>query len=361
MLKRLAGRWLVVAAIAGMAVAGCGKKGPPVAPELRLPLAATALRAMIDEDTIVLSWTNPQARGDGSSLRDLTAVRLYRREDDEGAPLKPAMLSSGRVVGYDEIAAIRLDAPAPAVVKNDVVQWVDRRGLAAGRRYVYVVTATDSLGRTGAPSERLAVPFLSAPRPPGTVRVSPGDRQVMLSWDTPTALADGSPVAGQLVYVVLRGAGSDGPLSPVTPTGLSGTSYTDTGLDNDGEYRYAVRAVRVDPRVVAVGAPSKPVTAMPVDTTPPRPPTDLIVVPAPGAARLAWRASPEEDVALYAVYRATGTGGFTRIGTALAGTTTFIDRDVRPGVTYRYAVTALDRARKPNESGRSAEVAVTLP
>jgi fibronectin type 3 domain-containing protein len=100
---------------------------------------------------------------------------------------------------------------------------------------------------------------------------------------------------------------------------------------------------------------------MPVDTTPPRPPTDLTAVPSVGSVRLAWRASLEEDVALYAVYRATGAGEFTRIGTALAGTTTFVDRDVRPGISYRYAVTALDRARKPNESGRSAEVSVTAP
>jgi fibronectin type 3 domain-containing protein len=351
----------VALALVGVAVAGCGKKGPPVAPELRLPLPPTALHAIIEGDSIAVSWSNPQNRADGSSLKDLTTVKLYRREDSEGAPLKPAMLSSGGVVGYDEIASIDLAAPAPAVVQRGAVHWVDRRGLTAGRRYVYVVTGTDSLGRTGAPSERLAVPFLSAPRPPRNVRVSPGDRQVTLAWDPPAELADGSPVTGEVLYVVLRGAGGAGALSPVTAAAVPGTSYTDTGLDNDSEYRYAVRAVRVDPRVVAAGAPSDPVTAMPVDTTPPRPPTDLTAVPSVGSVRLAWRASLEEDVALYAVYRATGAGEFTRIGTALAGTTTFVDRDVRPGISYRYAVTALDRARKPNESGRSAEVSVTAP
>jgi hypothetical protein len=34
---------------------------------------------------------------------------------------------------------------------------------------------------------------------------------------------------------------------------------------------------------------------------------------------------------------------------------------VRPGATYRYAVTALDRARRPNESARSNEISVRVP
>ena len=360
MLNGPARRCLAALALLGVALTGCGKKGPPVAPELRLPLAPSALRATIDEDAIVVSWSNPGSRADGTALKDLAAVTLYRREDSEGAPLKPAMLSSGRVVGYDEMASIRLDAPAPAVVRGAAVQWVDRRGLTAGRRYVYVVTGTDSLGRTSPPSERLAVPFLSAPRPPRNVRASPGDGRVTLTWDAPAELADGSPVTGEIVYMVLRGAGA-GALSPVTAAGVSGGSFTDTGLDNDSEYHYAVRAVRVDPRVAATGVPSGVVTAVPVDTTPPSPPTNLGAVPSPGAVHLAWRASPEEDVALYAVYRAAGTASFTRIGTALAGSTTYTDRAVRPGVSYRYAVTALDRARKPNESGRSAVVTVTAP
>jgi fibronectin type 3 domain-containing protein len=51
----------------------------------------------------------------------------------------------------------------------------------------------------------------------------------------------------------------------------------------------------------------------------------------------------------------------TRIGTTAAGSTTFVDRDVRAGTTYRYAVTALDNALRPNESAPSDEVTATLP
>jgi hypothetical protein len=37
----------------------------------------------------------------------------------------------------------------------------------------------------------------------------------------------------------------------------------------------------------------------------------------------------------------------------------FVDGDVQPGRAYRYAVTAVDRARRPNESPPSSEVTVT--
>jgi fibronectin type 3 domain-containing protein len=49
-----------------------------------------------------------------------------------------------------------------------------------------------------------------------------------------------------------------------------------------------------------------------------------------------------------------------RIATALPPGTVYTDRDVRPGAAYRYAVTAIDRARKPNESARSNVVSVRV-
>ena len=356
-MRRRAAAALTLLTLAWVA-AGCGKKGPPVAPERRLPVPPAGLAARVEEDHIVLTWTNPGTRADGSRLRDLAEVALYRREEAEGTAPKPAMLAGGSVVGYEALARIRLDQPAPAPVEGG--RWEDRQGLARDRRYVYVVTAADSLGRSSPPSARVAITFLAPPRPPRDIRAEAGDGRVALGWAPPAELADGAPVAGELRYVVLRGTG-DAALAPITPEPIAATEYAATGLDNDTEYRFAVRAVRVDPRATAHGAPSASVAATPVDTTPPSPPRDLVAVPSPGAITLAWKASPEPDVALYAVYRAAGTGAFLRVGTAVGGATTYTDRDVRGGVTYRYAVTALDRARRANESARSGEAAATLP
>ena len=349
-------------ALAALFLGACGKKGPIVAPERRLPAAASGLRASIDERAIVVSWTNPRTRADGTRMRDLALVRLFRRDEVPDAPPKPAMLSGDRVVGYEEIALITLDGTHPPGVQvgGGTVSVTDSTGLTFGRRYVYVVTATDTTGRTGPPSARLVVTFLAAPAPPTNLAVQAGDAEARLTWSPPALLIDGAPVAGELRYVVLRASG-DGALASVTPTPIAETAFTDKGLANDATYRYAVRAVRVDPEGTALGPASAAVAATPLDTTPPSAPTRLVAIPAAGSVRLAWNASPEADVALYAVYRAEGAGAFVRIATVQPLLTLYTDTDVQSGRTYRYAVTALDRAKKANESPRSNEETVTVP
>jgi hypothetical protein len=358
---RASARGALLLLLAASALVACGKSGPPIAPELRVPVGPTGLHGAVDEQSVVVGWTGPGTRLDGSRLRAIALYKLYRREEADGGEPKSAMLSSGRVVGYDEIATIRPDSPAPASVQGSLVTWVDRRALAVGRRYVYVVTAEDTLGRSSGPSERLVVPYLAAPKAPRALGAAPGDRRISLTWQPPAELTDGSPAPGDLRYLVLRGAALEGALAPITPRPVEGTSFTDEGVDNDTEYRYAVRAVRVEPAVSATGEASASVVVAAADTTPPAAPANLLAVPTAGAVRLAWNPSGSPDVAVYAIYRAGETGDFVRIATTMAVATVYVDRDVRPGTTYRYAVTALDRARRPNESPRSNEISVRIP
>ena len=348
--------------MAALVLTGCGKKGPIVAPERRLPAAASGMTTTVEDRAIVVKWTNPHNRVDNTRLRDLAVVRLFRREEAPGAEPKAAMLSGDRVVGYERIAQIALDAaPPPGVqVSGGIVTVTDGKGLSFGRRFVYVATAEDSSGRSSAPSPPVGVTFLAGPAPPPGLTVQAGDRETRLRWEAPATFIDDTPVSGELRYIVLRAVGEGG-LAPLTPTPIAATTYTDTGLENELTYRYAVKGVRVDPAGTAIGPASVAVAITPVDTTPPSAPTRLVAIPATGGVRLAWNPSPEDDVAEYAIYRAEGTGPLTRIGTTPAIATIYTDRDVQSGRTYRYAVTALDRAKQANESPRSNEVTVIVP
>lgn len=345
-----------------LAAVGCGKKGPPVAPERRIPGAVQDLSAVVEGPAVVLTWTRPATRADGSRLKDLTTFRLYRREDAGDGEPKPAMLSWGKVVGYDEVAVIRLADPAPAKVEGSRMSWADRDRLTFGRRYVYVLTAADSIGRSSAPSLRVAVSFLAAPRPPDGLTASPGDGQVRLAWAPPALLLDGLPPASPLGYELLRASSAQGPFQPVTPEPFAAAQFTDRGLSNERTYYYAVRALRADPGGRARSGLSAVVAATPVDLTPPSPPRNLAAVPSETAVRLAWNASPEEDVAGYVVYRAAAPGAdFIRLTPAPTSTTTYVDRSVERGKTYFYVVTAVDRAARPNESARSEPAGATVP
>src|SRR2546425_5520426 len=114
--------------LATLSLAACGRKGPPAAPEARVPRAAGDLAVVVRASTIELSWTNPTRRVDGTPLRDLTLARVFRVDDAGGGEPKAAMQVDGRIAGYTEITAVSLDAPAPAFVAGPPLPLPPRRG-----------------------------------------------------------------------------------------------------------------------------------------------------------------------------------------------------------------------------------------
>jgi len=341
--------------LALLALAACGRKAPPVAPEVRAPQRVTDLTGAVRESVIELSWTPPDRRVDNTRLRDLALTRVFRVEDGGSGEPRAAMLVDGRIAGYAEVASIRAVEPAPGRLV-----FADRQGLAYGRRYTYVVVAGDSRGRIGPPSVRVSVTYVPAAEPPVDLVAEGGEREARLAWEAPAQLIDGSAPTDPLAYEVLRAPSVDAELTPVTRAPIAERALTDRGLENDRTYYYAVRAVRVVAGTTAYSAPSPRVAVTPRDVTPPSPPANLAAIPSEGTVRLTWSASPESDIAAYIVYRAAAGRAFERVGSTRAPTATFVDRDVARG-TYRYAVTAQDSAVRPNESGRSNEVVVSVP
>lgn len=354
-------RWRVVLALAVVALAAnaCGRKAPPVAPELRLPQPVADLSATVRIDAIELAWSNPQRRVDHTRVRDLATAHVFRIEDDGSGEPKPALLARNRVAGYTEIATIPVSDPPSALVTGGRVVYPDRHGLTVGRRYTYVVLTTDAAGRTSPPSPRLTVRFLASPEAPHDVRAEPGDTSVRVAWAPPQRLSDDSPVEAPLVYEVLRGTTADA-LVPVARTAPGTTSHVDANLANDLTYYFAVRAVREAHGTRNEGPASSVVSATPVDTSPPAPPETLVAIPSQGTVQLSWGASGDADVAGYVVYRAAPGTTLARVGSVRAPATTFTDREVPRG-TWRYVVTAQDGGSRANESAPSNAATVSVP
>jgi fibronectin type 3 domain-containing protein len=351
---------LAAVAFSVLALGACGRRGNPVPPEVRVPQAVIDLAAVEREGGIELTWSLPRQRVDRTRLLDPGIARLYRVEDTGTGDPRAAMLVDDRVAGYAEIATFRiLDPPSPAIQRGRVT-YVDRRNLAYGRRYTYVVTTADGQGRTSPPSARVSVTYIAPPAPPQALRAAAGDRAVTLAWTAPERLVDDSPITAPLTYEVLRADERGAVPAPVGRTQPGETTFTDRGLDNDRTYEYAVRALRASGTASATGEASARVTATPVRTTPPAAVTDLVAIASRGEVRLSWRASAEPDVAGYVVYRATPGAAAVRVGAVQTPATTFVDRNVAPG-TYRYTVRAYDATARANESGPSNEVTVAVP
>lgn len=172
--------------------------------------------------------------------------------------------------------------------------------------------------------------------PPGQVTglsATAGDGQVSLSW---TALPDVDLAA----YTIFRGG------AQVATT--ASTSYTDVGLTNGATYSYTVAA---RDNAGQWGANSTSASATPADATAPDAPSNLTATSGDGQVSLSWSASTAGDVAAYRIYR--NGSLLTQLGTNLS----FVDQAVANGVSYTYAIRAVDEV--PNESNPSDTATAT--
>ena len=362
---------LALALLLPLPLAACGKRGPPVAPARKLPAAVQDLQGAVEGDAIRLNWTLPRIRVDRSPLKEIHRTEVYRRSEN-GAPeepVRPALLVFGGlfgappgVPGFERVADITVAEPGPpAQVQGNQVTYTDAQALTFGRRYTYVVIALDDQGRPSPPSNRVVVALAAAPIAPPRLEALRGDTQVRLVWDAPTTLADGSAAPPDLVYDVFRA------IAPGTPGGrplnlepITVRQYVDLAVQNDVTYHYSVRA-RIGPGDAQSGRehsrhrdPGGRHSAGPAAG--PRRGARRIDRPSRVAGRARRRSRrlprlPEHD----------GGPGPRAAQRGAPGGTTYVDADVRPGQTYYYVVTAVDRSKRANESVPSPEASVAVP
>lgn len=88
-------------------------------------------------------------------------------------------------------------------------------------------------------------------------------------------------------------------------------------------------------------------------TTPPAIPRGVRSITGDGKVTVEWYPNGEDDLAGYSVWRSGDDKDFDLLDEVSADTTSYVDRDVRNGETYYYAVAAFDK--EENESELSIE------
>jgi hypothetical protein len=356
-------RWaaLPLALAAGFVLAGCGTPGAPQPPSLNLPVAVTDLAASRAGNQVTLTWNMPKRSTDKLLLKNFVSVRVCRREG-----------AGACVVAGAELAF------APGVEGAFTETLPAALAVGEPRPLSYFVELRNHRGRSAGLSNAAHVLAGVAPAPVDGLSAEVRKQGVALRW-TPTGSSVEAVRLHRKLLTPPPAKPREGMLAP-RPEPVNQNLLVEAGARSgraiDKEIRFGqsyeyraqrVARVTVEGQTVELdGELSAPVRIEASDVFPPDAPTDLAAVAtasedgAENAIDLSWQPVTDADLVGYAVYRREGEAVWQRISPAEPLVPpAFHDAQVRPGHTYRYAVSAI--GQNGHESARSAETQETVP
>ena len=350
---------LVLLLLAGV---GCGNKGPPRAPiRIRPPTVHGLVLRQIGPG-VVASFALPPPSEEGPAPEGPLRLRLMRMLSTDslrpGAVSDRYLLSQFRKHGRSVAAATADDLTATATGGRLRLADPDPPPSTGSmsRRYLYSVMVTSGEEKDSRLSLPRLIEVLRELAPPIDLGLETAEGEVRLSWTPGTG--------GGVGFNVYRWrAGEPGPPErPLNRAPIGGPGYVDTEFAYGETYLYTVRALIVPDHPMRESADSSERRVTPIDVYPPDVPAGVAVSAEGPVIKVYWFPNAEPDLGGYRFYRRTGMEGeFTLLGESGSVETSFVDGTARPGVRYHYAVTAVDTATPPNESGRSEERSEMIP
>jgi hypothetical protein len=212
----------------------------------------------------------------------------------------------------------------------------------------YALTATASR-RRGQPTPVFAVRLAEPLAAPERVVADNTETAIALTWTASTAkqfLVEETDERGAAVGEGRR------------------AFVTDSKFQIDAEFGkrrcFVVRGAEIAGAVTLLGDPAPPVCYTPTDKFPPPAPTGLQANPTEDGIELSWTGVTAADLAGYIVLRAEGANGTLQpLTTAPVAEAAYRDSSVQSGVTYAYAIIAVDTASPQNRSEPSARQLAT--
>jgi aryl-phospho-beta-D-glucosidase BglC (GH1 family) len=144
--------------------------------------------------------------------------------------------SAAGAVSYNVYRGTSSNSQGTTPYRTDVIAMAfTDTGLTNGTTYYYRVTAMNQAGESGLSNEAFARPTTGSPPPaPAGVSASAGDRQATVRWSAST---------GASSYNLYRSTSPGGQGASPYRTGITASSFTDTGLTNGTTYFYRLSAV----------------------------------------------------------------------------------------------------------------------
>ena len=291
----------------------CGKKGPPLAPFVRVPATVTAVAPQRIGNDVYLSFKVPDANADGQKPADIGAVEVYAvtatippstEEQREAAsliatlpvrPILPAVpvpangspppplpvppgVDRGAAVAVRETltaeARVAVELPvekpvnaAPPVEPREPFGPLVAPAPAQLPRRHYFVIAKSPRGRESVPSTPVAVPLEAASSAPGAPTITNTATELTIAWTPP---ADARTSTFLLPPSVKPTGGANASPSNATPKVLAPLTAKSLGFNSVATtyhvYDVTPSAAPIDDDPYAIKAPAA-LTAAPIADT----------------------------------------------------------------------------------------------
>ncbi|MGB9892832.1 MAG: fibronectin type III domain-containing protein [Candidatus Saccharicenans sp.] len=315
---------------------GCGRKGQLLEPVPGIPQPVSNFQVTQKGDRLVFSWTNPEKYLNGKPL-NVSSVEIRAMEiKDETVSEK--LLASSFIKFSKPLAELKIGQfsleKEKAELKLDL-QAVTAKGYCFGLR---------TRGKRGGWSEisnlaRVKPQLL--PLPPRSLQAECFEDRIVLSWLPPIFCIDGKTRLKEVGFNVYRSQGGD--FERLNSAPLTESRYDDRQFSFGQDYRYLIRAIRIESPDLGESEDSEILEITPVDIYPPRTPAEAKAIVSEQGVSLSWIPNQEADLAGYRVYRQKEGESRPFLLTAqLLTDPVFFDLTVEKNCLYVYSIMAVD-------------------
>lgn len=352
-------RTLLMAVVAvSVGAPGCGRRGPPLPPVVRVAERTRDLKVVQEGTSAVLTWSYPSMTRAGGPLPDLEAIEVWRLSLPTGQEPKgdsprqrgireQLLLSKGeRLMVLDRKALEGATHGSQLTVRDDLRTWYKENASRMPLVLWYAVRSVCCRGHLSEPSNIARLVPQIPPPPPTAVTATPDAKGIELGWTS----ADGAPV-------IVEGSADGKTWRRLTAEPVAKPPWRDTSAQQGTTTYYRLRSVDATRGLGLIGEPSKAVAVAYPDVYPPASPENLVCLPEEGRIRLRWDAVA--GAAEYRVFRRRLRGGWDHMDFHVT-TLEYTDTSP-PSGTATYAVKAVDAAGNESDAALCSTAAGPTP
>jgi len=327
----------ILVCVSSVIISGCGQKMFPKPKGVAPPPQAGSVKARVQPGSVELSWV-PAAPEAAKRIR-YEVMKAELKWENRNC-LECPVPDQQRVQSIDGASA----KPGP----DGRFRWTDTN-VCYRRAYHYQIAVVDESGNPLSLSNPATAKVYPGPTAPVNVTAATQPQGVLIQWQPVLNDLEGRNLdAAGVSFFVERLSGEKG-WEKASPTAVKGDVYYDQAVAAGQSYTYRVVPVLFTDGVYIYGDPSSTVLAKGPEAIPPPPPGRVWITPAHGAAlEIHWTES-DAQTSGYHVYRKEG-AEYIRLTSSPVQHPPFLDKGVKKGATYFYAVSAVS-ARGDHKEG----------